>query len=108
MKGRQTAETVRQILLLAQTGNSSATAGKYGAWPPPSPDTAPEETVPWPNNSPRASSATEKRDLIHGSWPTRSYIPNTSDVFSEVTMKNGVIWDVTPCGPCKNRHFGGT
>jgi hypothetical protein len=25
-----------------------------------------------------------------------------------VTMKNGVFWDVTPCGSCKNRLFGGT
>jgi hypothetical protein len=25
-----------------------------------------------------------------------------------VTMKNGVFWDVTPCGFYKNRHFGGT
>jgi hypothetical protein len=23
-------------------------------------------------------------------------------------MKNGVFWDVTPCGCCKNRRFGGT
>jgi hypothetical protein len=23
-------------------------------------------------------------------------------------MKNGVLWDVTPCGSCKNRRFGGT
>jgi hypothetical protein len=23
-------------------------------------------------------------------------------------MKNAVIWDVTPCGSCKNRRFGGT
>jgi hypothetical protein len=23
-------------------------------------------------------------------------------------IKNGVFWDVTPCGSCKNRHFGGT
>jgi hypothetical protein len=22
-------------------------------------------------------------------------------------MKNAVFWDVTPCGCCKNRHFGG-
>jgi hypothetical protein len=22
-------------------------------------------------------------------------------------MKNGVLWDVTPCGPCKYRRFGG-
>jgi hypothetical protein len=29
-------------------------------------------------------------------------------VFTAVTMKNGVFWDVTPCGSCKNRRFGGT
>jgi hypothetical protein len=23
-------------------------------------------------------------------------------------FKNGVFWDVTPCGSCKNRRFGGT
>jgi hypothetical protein len=23
-------------------------------------------------------------------------------------MKKGVFWDVTPCGSCKNRCFGGT
>jgi hypothetical protein len=28
--------------------------------------------------------------------------------FTAVTMKNGVFWDVTPCGYCKNRSFGGT
>jgi hypothetical protein len=22
-------------------------------------------------------------------------------------MKNGVFWDVTPCGSCNNRRFGG-
>jgi hypothetical protein len=22
-------------------------------------------------------------------------------------MKNAVLWDVTPCGSCKNRRFGG-
>jgi hypothetical protein len=30
------------------------------------------------------------------------------EVFLAVTMKNGVFWDVTPCGSCKNRRFGGT
>jgi hypothetical protein len=25
-----------------------------------------------------------------------------------VTMKNAVFWDVTPCGSCENRRFGGT
>jgi hypothetical protein len=30
------------------------------------------------------------------------------EVVTEVTMNNGVFWDVTPCGSCKNRSFGGT
>jgi hypothetical protein len=37
------------------------------------------------------------------------YIPNVRfEVFTTVTMKNGVFWDVTLCGFCKNRPFGGT
>jgi hypothetical protein len=23
-------------------------------------------------------------------------------------LKNGVFWEITPCGSCKNRRFGGT
>jgi hypothetical protein len=30
------------------------------------------------------------------------------EVFTAMTMKNGVSWDVTPCSSCKNRRFGGT
>jgi hypothetical protein len=30
------------------------------------------------------------------------------EVFTAVTKKNGVFWDVTPCGSYKNRRFGGT
>jgi hypothetical protein len=30
------------------------------------------------------------------------------EVFTAVTMKNAVFWDVMPCGSCKNRRFGGT
>jgi hypothetical protein len=26
------------------------------------------------------------------------------EVFTAVTMKNAVFWDVAPCGCCKNRH----
>jgi hypothetical protein len=29
------------------------------------------------------------------------------NVFTAVTMNNGVFWDVTPFGSCKNRRFGG-
>jgi hypothetical protein len=32
----------------------------------------------------------------------------TFEVFTAVTMKNGIFWDVTPCGSCRNRRFGGT
>jgi hypothetical protein len=30
------------------------------------------------------------------------------EVFTAVTMNNGVFWDVMPCGSCKNRRFRGT
>jgi hypothetical protein len=30
------------------------------------------------------------------------------EVFTAVNMKNGVFWDVTPCGSYKNRRLGGT
>jgi hypothetical protein len=30
------------------------------------------------------------------------------EVFTALTMKNGVFWVVTPCGSCMNRRFGGT
>jgi hypothetical protein len=30
------------------------------------------------------------------------------EVFTAVTMKNDVFWDVTPSGSCKDRRFGGT
>jgi hypothetical protein len=30
------------------------------------------------------------------------------EVFTALTMKNGVFWDVTACGSCKNRRFKGT
>jgi RNA recognition motif-containing protein len=30
------------------------------------------------------------------------------EVFTAVTMKNIIYWDVKPRGPCKNRRFGGT
>jgi hypothetical protein len=31
-----------------------------------------------------------------------------SQVFTAVTMKNAVFWDVGPCRSCVNRRFGGT
>jgi hypothetical protein len=36
------------------------------------------------------------------------YVSVRFDVFTAVTLKNGLFWDVTPCGSCKNGRFGGT
>jgi hypothetical protein len=51
----------------------------------------------------------EVRDTI---LPTESFVNKLYfvrfEVFTAVTMKNGVFWVVTPCGSCKNRRFGGT
>jgi hypothetical protein len=30
------------------------------------------------------------------------------ELVSDYTLKNAVVWDVTPCVSCKNRCFGGT
>jgi hypothetical protein len=30
------------------------------------------------------------------------------EVFTAVTIKNAIIWDVAPCRFCVNRRFGGT
>jgi hypothetical protein len=30
------------------------------------------------------------------------------EVFTVVTMKYGIFWDVMLCGSCKNRRFGGS
>jgi hypothetical protein len=37
-----------------------------------------------------------------------SKLPVRFEVFTAVTVKNGVSWDVTPRGSCKNRRFPGT
>jgi hypothetical protein len=38
----------------------------------------------------------------------RSGFKTRFEVFTSVTIKNGVFWDVAPCRPCVNRRFGGT
>jgi hypothetical protein len=30
------------------------------------------------------------------------------DLLTQESAKNGIFWDVTMCGSCKNRRFGGT
>jgi hypothetical protein len=38
--------------------------------------------------------------------PSYLSIANRFEVFTAVTMKNAVFWDVTPLATCKNRRFG--
>jgi hypothetical protein len=44
------------------------------------------------------------------SWSNQSatYEYVRFEIFTAVTMKNAVYWDVTPCGSCRDRCFGGT
>jgi hypothetical protein len=42
------------------------------------------------------------------SWPKPLEYHEIFEVFTAVTIKIGVFWDVTPFGSCKNRGFGGT
>jgi hypothetical protein len=37
-----------------------------------------------------------------------SDLSNQSSPLQRDHLKNGVFWDLTPCGSCKNRRFGGT
>jgi hypothetical protein len=39
--------------------------------------------------------------LKEHSWKILGYV--RFEVFTAMTTKNGVFWDVTPCGSCKNR-----
>jgi hypothetical protein len=48
----------------------------------------------------------EPNVMVHYSETCLVYV--RFEVFTAMTMKNVVYWDVTPCGSCKNRHFGGT
>jgi hypothetical protein len=56
------------------------------------------------------------KNPVHTSLETH-YVPATEpsrlmyeifEVFTAVTMKNAVFWDVTPYVSCNNRRFGGT
>jgi hypothetical protein len=42
------------------------------------------------------------------SWKLKVCYHVRFEVFTTVTMKNAVYWDVAPCSSCVNRRFGGT
>jgi hypothetical protein len=63
----------------------------------------------------RTSHSSSVRRYRCSNQPVADYDPRQIDysfvrfeVFTAVTMKNVVFWDVMPCGSCKNRRFGGT
>jgi hypothetical protein len=58
------------------------------------------------HTGPTGMSAREGQELNKGG--ARFMIRVRFEVFTVVTMKNAVFWDVTPCRSCKNRRFGGT
>jgi hypothetical protein len=37
----------------------------------------------------------------------RGLVSVRAEVLTEVTLKNAVFWDMTPCGPYMNRCFAG-
>jgi hypothetical protein len=55
-----------------------------------------------------ATYTTSRFTVISPVRTTEFYAIVRFEVFTAVTMKNGVVWDVAPCGSCKNRRFGGT
>jgi hypothetical protein len=44
--------------------------------------------------------------FLHWNWKTWFYLARF-EVFTAVTMKNAVFWDMAPCRSCMNRRFGG-
>jgi hypothetical protein len=56
--------------------------------------------------------AAENLCLSNESMGFRSlYLPGFSDeikTIQKVILKNGVFWDVIPCGSCKNQRLRGT
>jgi hypothetical protein len=53
--------------------------------------------------------AYQHTSILNDGWKYRRTGKNyvRFEVFTAVTMKSGVSWDVTTCGSCKNRRFGG-
>jgi hypothetical protein len=46
--------------------------------------------------------------FLSSHYPANYFFIVRFEVFMAVTMKNGVLWDVLPCGSYKSRRFGGT
>jgi hypothetical protein len=51
---------------------------------------------------------TDVNIFVAGVYVTYNISVVRFEVFTTVTMKNGIFWVVTPCGSCTNRRYGGT
>jgi hypothetical protein len=49
-----------------------------------------------------------RRHIMSPLQSSAGYCYARFEFFTVVTMKNAIFWEVTPCGSCKNRRFGGT
>jgi hypothetical protein len=54
----------------------------------------------------RGMSLTFFHTFLEPLWKKKRHI--SFEVFTMVTMKNAIFWDVAPCRSCVNRLFGGT
>jgi hypothetical protein len=59
------------------------------------------------DQSPPTSSDIKKSLDLYNHSPTRIVV-NYLSTGTALSLKNGVFWDVTPCGSGKNRRLGGT
>jgi hypothetical protein len=48
-----------------------------------------------------------RRHITSSLQSSAGYCYVRSEVYTAVTMKNAVFWDMTLCGSCKNCSFGG-
>jgi hypothetical protein len=60
----------------------------------------------WYNSTRMCIPISKKADIFKPPLHKKQYSVRF-EVFTAVTMKNVVFWDVTPCRACVNRSFGG-
>jgi hypothetical protein len=65
-------------------------------------------TLAWKHNCHTSWNYTPTHFIKNLNYTLENIFIARFEVFTAVTMKNCVFWDVTPCGSCKNRLFGGT
>jgi hypothetical protein len=57
----------------------------------------------WEEGGRKTKGGSKKEERERGGYQRRVRF----EVYTAVTMKNAVFWDVTQSGSCKNQRFGG-